>query len=152
MSITLDVLDAVLIRLKDAHGKALAIEYFPEQPASYRLNHAVGAVLISYSKSNFNNVEALDSTWMARDMTIPLTLMFRQLHGKKGVIAYLDHLRETLTGWTPPHCDTALKPVSEIFLAQNAGIWQYALDFNTRINQIQVSDETPPHLRYEDYP
>lgn len=149
MSMTLTILDAVIAQLKTAHGHELAVEYFPEQPLNYRLNHPVGAVLVSYAKSNFATNEAVDSTWMAREMTIPLTLMFRQLNGKKGVIAYLDHVRSTLTGWTPPHCDNALKPVSEQFLAQNAGIWQYALDFTTTTNQIQYSDNIPDHLRYE---
>lgn len=151
MSITLAVLDAVVNHIKIAHGNELAVEYFPEQPLTYRLNHPVGAVLVSYAKSNFAINEAIGTTWMAREMTIPLTLMFRQLNGKKGVIAYLDSLRETLTGWTPPHCDVALKPINESFLAQNAGIWQYALEFTTSTNQIQTSDELSSHLRYEDF-
>ncbi len=152
MSITIDILDGILNRLKEVHGRELAIEYFPEQPANYRLNHPVGAVLISYSRSSFATNEAIDSTWMNREMTIPLTLMFRQLHGKAGVIAYLDKLRLTLSGWTPPHCDVPLKPVSESFLAQNVGVWQYALDFTTQTNQIQADMGLSPNLAYEDIP
>ncbi len=143
MSITLAILDAVLAELKRAHGRELAVEFFPEQPLNYRLNHPVGAILVSYSRSLFGQQASLDTAWLARDLTVPLTLVFRQLNGRKGVIAWLDQVRQTLTGWTPLHCDTPLIPVSEQFLLQNAGIWQYALDFTTQTNQLPMSYSIP---------
>lgn len=44
----LPVLDAVLTRLREKLPQ-LQVEYFPEKPAEYRLNHPVGALLVSYA-------------------------------------------------------------------------------------------------------
>lgn len=44
----LPVLDAVLARLREKLPQ-LQVEYFPEKPAEYRLNHPVGALLLSYA-------------------------------------------------------------------------------------------------------
>lgn len=140
MTLTSQILASIMQRLTEIHSRELAIEYFPEQPATYRLNHPTGSILISYSRSNFLVNDAVDATLMQRELTIPLTLVFRKLHGEFGVITYLDKIRETLTGFKPPHCEQSLKPISESFLAQNMGIWQYALDFSTITSQIQHYD------------
>lgn len=49
----LPVLDAVLARLREKLPQ-LQVEYFPEKPAEYRLNHPVGALLLSYAGSRFD--------------------------------------------------------------------------------------------------
>ena len=49
----LPVLDAVLTRLREKLPQ-LQVEYFPEKPAEYRLNHPVGALLVSYAGSRFD--------------------------------------------------------------------------------------------------
>ncbi|EKY7025774.1 hypothetical protein QFI32_005337, partial [Escherichia coli] len=48
----LPVLDAVLARLREKLPQ-LQVEYFPEKPAEYRLNHPAGALLVSYAGSRF---------------------------------------------------------------------------------------------------
>lgn len=140
MSMTTAIIDDVLARLRDVHGKQLAVDYFPDQPATYRLNHPTGAVLVGYSRSNFADNLAMDSTLMARDITIPIHFMFSKLHGVNGVITYLDIIRETLTGYKPVQCEIPLKPLSESFVTQNQGVWQYAQDYVCRATQIQHYD------------
>ncbi|HAU8965466.1 TPA: hypothetical protein JEW93_003648, partial [Escherichia coli] len=49
----LPVLDAVLARLREKLPQ-LQVEYFPEKPSEYRLNHSVGALLLSYAGSRFD--------------------------------------------------------------------------------------------------
>lgn len=135
---TEQLMDAMLTRLKEAFGKELMVELFPESPQGYRLNHPRGAVLLAYGKSHFGHSEATDAVFQERNLVIRLTLVFRQLHGKDGVISYLDRLRGCLAGWFPPHCDKACWPVAEHFIGHMNGVWQYAQDFSIRATQIQV--------------
>ncbi|MFL7925985.1 Gp37 family protein [Acinetobacter baumannii] len=138
MSQTPEILDAVVDRLKERFGKGLAVELFPENPKGYRMNHPVGAILVAFSGSRFAGSDALDAVFQERDMTIPLTLVFRQLNGPQGVVGYLDQIREALTGFTPPHCCIALAPTDESFIGQVTGLWQYAQKYQTRTTQAQV--------------
>ncbi|MEQ0902939.1 Gp37 family protein, partial [Pseudomonas aeruginosa] len=88
----------------------LAVELFPEQPGNYRLNHPRGSILLAYGRSQFGQPEAADAVLQERNLVFRLTLVFRQLNGKDGVTSYLDRIRESLTGWYPPHCDNPCRP------------------------------------------
>ncbi|WP_339079039.1 Gp37 family protein [Pseudomonas sp. TMP9] len=137
MSQTEQLLDAIVERLKTAMGRDLMVELFPENPAQYRLNHPRGAVLVAFGKSTFGGSQATDAMFQERNLVISLTLVFRQLNGKDGAVSYLDSIRGTLTGWWPPHCDQACRPVSERFIGHLQGVWQYGLDIATRATQLQ---------------
>jgi len=132
------ILQSVLERLQAVHGEQLEIRYYPQDAGQYRLNHPVGAVLLGYSRSQFSAERGLDATWVTRELSMPLTLVFCQLDGPDGVIAWLDRLRETLTGFVPAHCDRPMHPVSELFLGEETGIWQYGQEWVTRTTQVQV--------------
>lgn len=138
MSQTEQLLDAIVERLKTAMGRDLMVELFPENPAQYRLNHPRGAVLVAFGKSTFGGSQATDAMFQERNLVISLTLVFRQLNGKDGAVSYLDRIRDTLTGWWPPHCDQACRPVSERFIGHLQGVWQYGLDIATRATQLQA--------------
>jgi hypothetical protein len=150
------LLEAMLARLQEHFGKELMVELFPENPASYRLNHPCGAILLAYGKSTFGGSEAGDAMFLARNIIIRLTLVFRQLNGKDGVICFLDQIRSCLTGWFAPHCDQACRPVAEQFIGQVSGLWQYGQDFSVRATQLQImAPESGPllvHARFEELP
>ncbi|PMY62083.1 MULTISPECIES: Gp37 family protein [Pseudomonas] len=153
---TEQVMDAMQKRLQETFGQMLMVELFPEDPARYRLNHPRGAILLAYGKSTFSGSEAGDSMFQARNIVIRLTLVFRQLNGKDGVVSHLDEIRACLTGWFAPHCDQACRPVAEQYIGQAGGLWQYAQDFALRATQLQVmGPESGPLLtepRFEEYP
>jgi hypothetical protein len=138
MGQTEQILDALVERLKAELGRDLMVELFPENPAQYRLNHPRGAVLVAFGKSTFGGSQAVDAMFQERNVVIALTLVFRQLNGKDGAVGYLDRIRDTLTGWRPPHCDQACRPVSERFIGHLQGVWQYGLDIATRATQLQA--------------
>ncbi|MGF6098895.1 Gp37 family protein [Pseudomonas sp. 18175] len=139
---TEQLLDALRDRLKEAFDKELAVELFPEIPEKYRLNHPRGAILLAYGKSTFGGSEGTDAVFQARNIVVRLTLAFRQLNGKDGVVSYLDRIRDCLTGWYPPHSDQACRPMSEQFIGHMSGVWQYAQDFFVHATQLQ--NMTPP--------
>ncbi|NBB09340.1 Gp37 family protein [Pseudomonas sp. SLFW] len=140
---TQQLLNALTARLRDALGNELGVELFPEQPDTYRLNHAVGAVLVAYGKSTFSAPEATDAVFQARHLVFRLTVVVRQLNGNDGAVGYLDRIRECLSGWYPPHCDSACRPLHEHFIGQALGLWQYCLDIGVRATQLQAM--TPAH-------
>lgn len=124
------VIDAVVARLRE-RLPALAVEYFPENPADYRLNHPVGALLVSYVGSKFD--KSIDSGAVIQPQTIQLcvTVVFRQLNGKRGAIDVLDATRQILGGFTPPDCRQRIWLAREVFIGEVNGLWQYALHVAT---------------------
>ena len=78
MATTLQIIDAVVERLK-VKLPQLAVEYFPDRPAEYRLNHPRGALLVSYLGSQFDTT--VDVTYIAQPRTVKLsvTVILRQL-------------------------------------------------------------------------
>lgn len=153
---TEQLLDALRERLLLVFSKELSVELFPENPAQFRLNHPRGAILLAYGKSTFSGSESTDAIFQARSIVLRLTLVFRQLNGKDGVISYLDRIRTCLTGWYAPHCDQACRPLSEQFIGHTSGVWQYAQDFSARATQLQVMapeiGAPLQSLEFEEYP
>lgn len=153
---TEQLLDAMLARLQADLGSELIIELFPENPLQYRLNHPRGAVLLAYGKSTFGQSESTDACFQARHLVLRLTLVFRQLNGKDGVVSHLDRIRACLTGWYPPHAHQACRPVSEHFIGHQNGLWQYAQDFATDTPHLQtLVAENGPRLtlaQFQEHP
>jgi len=139
-TLTEALIESVIARLQAEYGKQLDVAWYPQEPMNFHLAHPVGAVLVGYAKSQFGGDQATDATWVERQLTLPLTLVFCQLNGSHGVIAWLDRLRETLTGFMPTHCDAPLRPISEYFIGYTPGIWQYGQEWATRTVQVQKID------------
>ena len=73
----LPVIDAVVARLKEKLP-TLAVEYFPEKPAEYRLNHPKGALLVSYAGSRFDKPNDTSAVIQAQTVQLCVTVVFRQ--------------------------------------------------------------------------
>ncbi|MDF0606632.1 Gp37 family protein [Neisseriaceae bacterium TC5R-5] len=144
MATTLQIIDATVARLK-AKLPQLAVEYFPDRPADYRLNHPKGALLVSYPGSQF--ARTVDTFYAAQPRTIRLavTVLLRQLNGKGGAVDISDEVRRALVGWRPPDCQKVMA-ASDQFLGESAGIWQYAIDLTTEtmlIEEADIAADTP---------
>ena len=118
----------------------LQVEYFPEKPAEYRLNHPVGALLLSYAGSRFDRPDDTGAVIQSQTIQLCVTVVFRQLNGKKGAINVLDAVRRILGGHTPPGCRRRIWLTREVFIGEVRGLWQYALDFATESVFIEDSD------------
>lgn len=138
MAMTLTIIDAVVARLRAAFPD-LAVEYFPDKPSEYRLNHPKGALLVSYISAKYD--EPIDTSAIVQPCTLKyaITVSLRQLNGKDGAVAVLTRLRAALVGYKPPNCRRKSWATGEQFLGESAGIWQYALDMATEA--IVVEDE-----------
>lgn len=145
MATTLDIIDAVVARLK-AKIPQLAVESFPDRPAEYRLNHPKGALLVSYLGSQFDATVDLTYITQPRTLKLSVTVILRQLNGKGGAVDVVDAVRLALVGFRPPDC-RKLFAVSEKFLGETAGLWQYAVDVATKSMLVEDADiNTEPSL------
>ncbi|EIA5671504.1 Gp37 family protein [Escherichia coli] len=147
----LPVIDAVVARLKEKLP-GLSVEYFPEKPAEYRLNHPVGALLVSYAGSRFDKPDDIGAVIQPQTLQLCVTVVFRQLNGKRGAIDVLDMLRRILGGYTPPDCRRRIWLTREVFIGEVNGLWQYALDFATESVFVEDSNlPSGPLLTIVDY-
>lgn len=135
---TLDALDSVVGRLKILNPD-LAVEYFPDDPDTYKLIHPKGALLVSYPGSDFGEVVDTAIVAQERDLMVAVTTLFRQLNGREGAIGRLDRLRLQLVGYAPDHC-RKLAVHKEKFLQQKAGVWYYVTLLKTRTLQVEDAD------------
>ncbi|MDR1311106.1 MAG: Gp37 family protein [Burkholderiaceae bacterium] len=133
--VTIGIVEAIISRLQE-RLPGLAVTLFPDKPVEYRLNHPVGALLVSYLGSQF--ATTLDTGFVVQPRTVRLsvTVVLRQLNGADGAIAILDQVRLALVGFCPPSC-RKLRAVEENFLDEDAGIWQFAVDFSTETVQVE---------------
>ncbi|WP_440217248.1 Gp37 family protein [Chromobacterium piscinae] len=154
MASTVEIIDALVARLQ-ARLPGLLVEYFPERPAEYRLNHPAGALLVSYLGSQF--AAPVDAGIVAQPRTLKLsvTVVLRQLNGRTGAVAVLDDVRRALVGYRLPDC-RALQAAGERFLGQNSNLWQYATDFTALAMQVEEDDaNADPRLsqvNHEEHP
>ena len=135
MSATLPILTALRDHLQAAlPGYEVAL--FPDRPDSYRFIHPLGAVLIGYQGSKFTQLESLGMIAQQRDITLNLTVFGRGVHHDGAALDLLDALRLALVGYTPPNCQPC-HLLSEGFLSEDGGAWQYQLTAQTETQQVQ---------------
>ncbi|HGJ5880614.1 MAG TPA: Gp37 family protein [Arsenophonus nasoniae] len=127
---TCTLLSAVVERLR-LQLPGLHVDFFPERPEQFRLNHPHGAVLVSYGKSRFGQTQDIGVVIQPQTVRLTATVVVRQLNGKDGAVAVLDQVRQCLGGWRPPDCQRDIWLVEEVFLGQTEGLWQYALTVET---------------------
>lgn len=146
MTVTVALIDALRARLQAALPNVVC-EYFPRIPKNYRLNHPVGALLISYRGSVFEPTQ--DEFYIAQPLPsgYPSPLCSSNSTVVVGaIIEMLDQVRSAVIGWKPPHCNKKLFAERESSWAPR-GLWQYALDVGTETIQVEdVDTEDGPLL------
>lgn len=144
MASTNEIIDAVVKRLQ-VKLPWLAVEYFPEKAADYRLNHPRGALLVSYSGSRYEATKDTCFVSQPRGLRLTVTVLMRQLHGRGGAVDVVDGVRLALLGWCAPDCRKA-HIASDKFLGETAGIWQYAVELTAQsvvVEDTEVNTEKP---------
>lgn len=141
---TLAIVDDVVQRLR-LKLPALQVEYFPEKPEEFRLNHPAGAVLVSYISSKYAAPEDACAVVQPQTVTLCATVIMRQLNGRGGAVAVLELVRRALGGWRPANCHRPVRLKQDAFIGEVAGLWQYALEFVTDTMFVEDSeaDELP---------
>lgn len=152
MASTMQIIEATVARLK-LKLPGVAVEYFPEEPGKYRLNHPMGALLLSYAGSRYQETKDITYVGQPRALRLAITVLMRQLHGRNGAVETVDNVRRALLGWRPPDCRKA-QIAADKYLGETAGIWQYAVDFTAQsmvVEDTEVNTEQPlTQVNYEE--
>lgn len=117
---------AVLGRLRDAiPATDLAIEPYPEKPGEYSLLHPNGALLLFVRESRYGGYS---NGAMRRTTRFIVTLLLRNFKEHQSAYDWIDAVRGLLFGYAPDGWQP-IQPVSEHFVSEESGIWQYDMLF-----------------------
>lgn len=143
MAMTLDILGDIRTQLRQALPD-IEVNLFPDNPASYRFIHPVGAVLVGYQASDYEHPDDTHAIVQTRKLSFSLTVIGRGVHHDAGAIALLDRVRLAIAGYKPKHCNK-IHLVSERYLHQDGGAWQYELKIRTESISVEVAkaDDRP---------
>lgn len=136
---TLDILHSLCLHLKGALAD-IEVDLFPDNPASYRFIHPKAAVLIGYAGADYDEPHDTHAIVQTRRLTFSLTIFGRGVHHDAGAVGVLDRVRAAVAGHRPKHCNK-IHLVSERYLAQDGGAWQYELKVRTESMSVEVCQE-----------
>ena len=122
------LVDAALVKVATSIPE-LAVELYPANPTTFRLNHPTGALLLAYPGSTSGDQVSLCSSDQIRKVRLGWTLVVRQLWGPDGAPSLLDRLRATMTGWAPEG-QRPVQAVSERLLQEDSGLWWYVAEYS----------------------
>lgn len=135
---TKSITQSIVDQLASMVGTDLTVEFYPEKPASYRLNHANGALLVNYAKSNYPKHDDTAAIIKPRQMGFTVTIISRGLHDRYGAVPLVDWVLGILSGFMPTHCDKPLSPTKDYFIQHQSGLWFYGVDFETEAVLVQT--------------
>ena len=131
-----DIENSIIDKLKNTFPEVIT-EGFPDKPSEFILLHPIGALLIHYQGSNYNNTESLGFINQENKKEFAITIVTRNLRANTGAYEYIDRLRNTLSGFKIDEC-TSLIPTKDYFISENNGIWQYGINFTLKTQNIQT--------------
>lgn len=134
---TKSITQSIVDQLASMVGTDLTVEFYPEKPASYRLNHANGALLVNYAKSNYPKHDDTAAIIKPRQMGFTVTIISRGLHDRYGAVPLVDWVLAMLSGYRPEHTDKTLAPVRDYFIQHQSGLWYYGVDFDVEAVHVQ---------------
>ena len=95
-------------------------------------------MLLSYAGSRFDKPDDIGAVIQPQTIQLCVTVVFRQLNGKRGAIDVLDAVRRILGGYTP-NCRRRIWLTREVFIGEVKGCGS-TLDFASESVFIEDSD------------
>ena len=128
--------NSIIENLKTNFPEVLVLG-FPDKPSEFRLLHPTGALLVHYQGSNYTNTQALSYISQENKKEFSITVITRNLRANNGAYELIDKVKSTLSGFKIDEC-TSLLPTKDYFISENAGIWQYEINFTLITQNIQA--------------
>lgn len=123
----LQALEAAILTQLSSGDFGVTVEPYPDRPQDYTLLDPVGALLVVISGSRYS--QSINGV-QTRTTRVVITALVRNLSTHTGAYTLLDGVLNTLQGWIPDGWQ-ALAAVSEQFVSEESGVWQYDLVFET---------------------
>lgn len=141
-SVLLELEQAVIAQLKSA-ALGITVEPYPNSPNDYSLLDPVGAALVVIQGSRYEQPFNLVQN---RTTRIIVSLLVRNLSTHQGAYALIDAITVALLGWVPPlqgdgQSWCGLSAVSDQYVNESSGEWQYDLVFET--SRLAISAYNP---------
>ena len=109
-----------------ATDPALEVRGWPDKPNDYRMQHPVGAVLVTYAG---DKLTAEDSHPHVHEQVIDwrITLMARNLREHTGIYELVEKARTALLGYSPPHVTGTMRGGNVEYSDYSEGVWTYTI-------------------------
>lgn len=117
----------------------LAVEYFPDKPSNYRLNHPIGALLVQYARSKYESPDELDLIVQTRKAFVGVYIIQPMLYGRLGVVANVDRVSDALLGFAPMPWQRFIL-VEDTFVSEKDGLWTYIVIAETEGLKVEARD------------
>ena len=128
--------NSIIENLKTNFPEVLVLG-FPDKPSQFVLLHPIGALLVHYQGSNYTTTQALSFITQENKKEFSITVITRHLRDNNGAYEYIDKVKAALSGFSIDEC-TSLIPTKDYFISENAGIWQYGINFTLITQNIQA--------------
>lgn len=126
MNADIALIEEALRQRLQAEITDVAVESYPANPDLYRLTHPVGALLVGYAGSEYsepvNGIQEQSMRWV-------VTLLMQGLYSHAGNYTPLQQVRDLLSGFKPEGCRSACYLLTDQFVGQAGGVWQWDLVF-----------------------
>lgn len=144
MSAPLAVLESsVLGQLRSAIlPTELAIEPYPEKPSEYQLLHPKGALLVFVQGSRYGKHS---NGAMLRSTRFIVTLLLRNFKQHQAAYDWIDAVQVLLFGFIPDGWQP-ITAISDQFISEESGVWQYDLIFESSLLTTSQFDLCPLNL------
>lgn len=142
-----DIVARLKARITDSD---ITIEGYPADPTQYVRRRKL-CILVRYNNSEYSEPEPNRAKEInqIRTTSFVITVLsndVRPLTGYQGVYTFLQQVRQALTGYSPGttsggDVETALKwatmmyPVTDRFVREDSGEWEYEMIFNFKIEE-----------------
>lgn len=140
---TITQLEAGIVARLTDQVVGLAIAPFPDKPATYRLTHPVGAILVAYRGAEYSEPDAVDEVVQERTLHFDLHVLARSLGGHAGAYVHLEAARASITGYQVDGF-RKLVPRREAFLGEKEGVWMFALTVAAGTAAAELEEEETP--------
>lgn len=134
---------AVVLQIE---GLSIVAKPYPENPDNYLPDAYPGEVLVRYTGSKPLQRD-VSTVFLKRTQSIDLIFVSQVLRGDNSLYEWLDKVRKHLDGFTLPQSNDYLEFLSEDFLDEYNGTWQYGQKW-----QIKTIENNEQQDHYADRP
>jgi len=128
---TAELVNLCIGRLKEKVTK-LAIEEFPDDVRSYSLTHSVGAMLVRYIGSGYEQQKINNFVLEKRTARIEVVCVARTLMKSEGMYSIIDQCKSALRGYAPDG-KNKIRVAADGYRDMDESVWVYSVTFNVAV-------------------
>jgi hypothetical protein len=123
----------------------MKIESFPDRLTADVLKSlaAAGSILVRYVGSRYGKLTGAEqSREMIYEVSV-FSVLLKASNAHYGCYSMIDAAASRLIGYKPPHCNGSIELVTDSFVEEYGGAWQYVLQIKVTTPVVQFIEEYP---------